>query len=260
MLIDILERLRSCAWVDLTHAFAPGIPHYVDFPDEVRTVLFHFDEGVGERGSGFLAHEYRHVGQWGTHMDPPSHFVREGRTLDEVGVREMILPLVVIDVREDCAADPDFACTRPRIEAWEALHGRVPAGAFVALHTGWDARWPDGDAIQNRGADGFSHYPGWAVDALELLVDEREITAIGHDQPDTDPGVRVSAGATPAEAYILGADRWQIEMLANLGAVPATGSLIVAAWPKPRGGSGFPVRAFAIVPPTEISAIAYTCT
>ena len=64
MLVDLLTQLRGCEWVDLTHAFAPGIPHYVGFPDEVRRVLFHFDVGVGEHGSGFLAHEYRHIGQW----------------------------------------------------------------------------------------------------------------------------------------------------------------------------------------------------
>jgi kynurenine formamidase len=249
MLTDILDRLRACEWVDLTHAFAPGIPHYVAFPDEVRTVLFHHDAGVGKLGDGFLAHEYRHIGQWGTHMDPPAHFIRGGRTQDEVGVEEMILPLVVIDVREACVSDPDFACTREVVEAWEARHGRVPAGAFVALHTGWGARWPDGEAMQNRGADGAAHYPGWAVDALALLVQEREITAIGHDMTDTDPGATVSAGQAPAETYILAADRWQIELLTNLDRVPATGALIVATWPKPLGGSGFPARAFAIVPP-----------
>lgn len=248
MLTDILDRLRACEWVDLTHAFEPGIPHYVDFPDEVRTVLFDFDEGVGERGSGFLAHEYRHIGQWGTHMDPPSHFTRGGRSQDEVDVREMILALVVLDAREACAAEPDFVCDQTFIRAWEAQHGEIPAGAFVALHTGWAERWPDADAMQNRDGAGVAHYPGWGVEALSLLVQQRRVTAIGHDVTDTDPGASVSAGQAPAESYILGADRWQIELLANLDRVPATGALIVATWPKPRNGSGFPARAFAIVP------------
>ncbi len=249
MLSEILAQLRTCTWVDLTYAFEPGIPHYLGFPDEVREVMFHFDEGVGVRGSGFLAHEYRHVGQWGTHMDPPSHFARDGRTQDTVDVREMILPLVVIDVREACAVDANFACTRRVIEAWEVRHGRVPDGAFVALHSGWGTRWPDAEAMQNCDAAGVAHYPGWAVDALELLVKERGITAIGHDMTDTDPGALVSVGQAPAETYILSADRWQIELLANLDRVPATGALVVATWPKPRNGSGFPARVFAIIPP-----------
>jgi kynurenine formamidase len=114
--------------------------------------------------------------------------------------------------------------------------------------TGWGARWPDGEAMQNRDADGTAHYPGWGVDALELLVHERRITAIGHDTTDTDPGVATSAGQEPAETYILAADRWQLELMANLEEVPASGAIVVATWPKPEGGSGFPARAFAIVP------------
>jgi kynurenine formamidase len=240
-LTELLEQLRACRWVDLTHAFAPGIPHYAGFPDEERRVLSDFDDG-------FLSHEYRHVGQWGTHVDPPSHFARDGRTLDEIRVEEMILPLAVIDVSDACAANPDFACGPADIEAWEARHGRVPAGSFIALHTGWSARWPDGEAMRNAGADGVPHSPGWSVDALRLLVEEREAAAVGHDTTDTDPGVDVNAGAVPAEAYILEAGRWQIELLANLDRVPATGALVVATWPKPLGGSGFPARVFAIVP------------
>jgi kynurenine formamidase len=247
-LTDLLDQLRACRWVDLTHAFEAGIPHFHLFPDEQRTTLFGFEEGDGTLGSGFLAHEYRHIGQWGTHMDPPAHFIRGGRFQDEVPVGEMILPLVVLDVRAQVEADPDYVADADLVLAWEERHGRVPERAFVALSTGWSDRWPDGEAMQNRDADGVAHYPGWGVDALELLIEGRGITAIGHDTTDTDPGARVAAGEYPAEAYLLGADRWQIELLANLAQVPPAGALVVATWPKPRGGSGFPARVFAIVP------------
>ena len=246
--LRLLEQLRAHPWVDLTHAFRPGIPHYHAFPDEERTVVFHFDEGVGTTGHGFLAHEYRHIGQWGTHMDPPSHFVRDGRAMDEVGVEEMILPLVVLDVRAQVEADPDFTLEAAAVRRWEAEHGPIPERAFVAMLTGWGARWPDADAMQNRDADGIAHYPGWGTEALELLVGERGITAIGHDTTDTDPGAAISAGQVPAETYILAADRWQLELMAHLERVPPSGAIVVATWPKPEGGSGFPARAFAIVP------------
>ena len=247
-LTEVLDQLRACRWVDLTHAFAPGIPHYSGFPDEERTVLYDFDEGVGTMGAGFLTHEYRHVGQWGTHCDPPVHFARGGRTSDEIGVEEMILPLVVLDLREEAAADPDLSLGTEHVRAHEAEHGEIGAGCFVAASFGWAARWPDADAMANRAADGVAHSPGWGAEALRLLVEERGATAIGHDVTDTDPGARVSAGEVPAETYILGADRWQLELMANLDQVPPRGALIVATWPKPLGGSGFPARAFAIVP------------
>lgn len=212
--------------------------------------LFHFDEGVGSAGTGFLAHRFTHIGQSGTHVDPPAHFARGGRFLDEQPVTDMILPLVVVDVRRQVAADIDHTVTVADLEAHEAheaQHGQIPAGAFVALLTGWADRWPDGDQMANRDADGAAHYPGWGVDALTFLVEQREVTAVGHDTTDTDPGVIVGGGSAPAETYILAADKWQIEMLAGLDQVPATGALIVATWPKPREGSGFPARVFAIV-------------
>jgi len=244
---DVLTRLRSCEWVDLTHAFGPGIPHYSAFPDEERQTIFHFDEGVGSVGTGFLAHRFSHMGQWGTHVDPPAHFARGGRFLDELPVQEMILPFVLIDVRRQVAADADYTLTVSDLEAHEAEHGTIPVGAFVALRTGWADRWPDSTAMANQDVDGVAHSPGWGVRALTFLVEERAVTAIGHETADTDPGAVVGTGSMPAETYILGADKWQIEMLANLDRVPPTGALIVATWPKPQEGSGFPARVFAIV-------------
>lgn len=240
-LADLLETLRACRWVDLTHAFGPGIPHYAGFPDEERVELFSHER------DGFLAHSYRHIGQWGTHMDPPAHFAAGGRTQDEVPVTDMILPLVVLDVRAQADADHDFVAGPEVVETFESAHGRILTGSFVALHTGWGQRWPDDAAMQNRDADGVPHYPGWDPKTLRLLVDERGVTAIGHDTTDTDRGIAVADGSLPAEAYVLRADRWQIELLANLDQVPVAGALIVATWPKPLRGSGFPARAFAIV-------------
>lgn len=234
-----LAMLRNANWIDLTHAFAPGIPHYAGFPDEEREVVIDYPDG-------FIAHRYSHVGQWGTHVDPPSHFLSGGRTLDELPITDMLLELVVLDATLDVAADPDYAAGRDLIAKHEHEHGVIPSGAFVALRTGWGRRWPDPDAMQNRDDAGVAHYPGWGIEALRILVEEREITAIGHEQTDTDPGIEISAGRVDAERYILHADRWQVELLANLERVPVRDGLILVTWPKPLRGSGFPARCIAL--------------
>ena len=41
---------------------------------------------------------------------------------------------------------------------------------------------------------------------------------------------------------------YQIELLTNLDKVPEAGAIVVVAFPKPKGGSGFPARVFSIVP------------
>jgi len=91
----LLDVLKSGPWIDLTHAFSPEIPHCEGFDDEQRIVLYHHEPGLGSKGQGFMAHEYRFPGQWGTHVDPGIHFSHSGSTLDAISVEGMILPLVV---------------------------------------------------------------------------------------------------------------------------------------------------------------------
>jgi kynurenine formamidase len=240
--------LQTHEWVDLTHAFEPGIPHWPGFPDEERETLYWYEPGVGTLGSGFYAQLFTHVGQWGTHVDPPAHFIPGLRTVDQIDVKEMVLPLVVIDVHEKVEANPDYTLKMEDIRAWESKYGKIPRGSFVAMRTDWSKRWPDMAAMRNEDENGVAHYPGWSLDVLKYLYEEREITASGHEPTDTDPGIATSQGDYSLEAYILSTNHYQIELLTNLDQVPEAGALVVAAFPKPKDGSGFPARVFAILP------------
>ena len=234
--------------VDLTHAFEPGIPRWAGFPDEKRETIYWYEKGRGSMGAGFFAEVYTHVGQWGTHVDPPAHFARGLRTVDQIELREMILPLVVIDVHEEAARNPDYKLTLERVKKWESEHGQIPAGAFVAMRTDWSKRWPDNAAMANKDKEGVAHYPGWSKEALQFLYEERKITASGHEPTDTDPGIATSKGDYSLESYILGTNHYQIELLANLDQVPESGAIVIVSFPKPKNGSGFPARVFAIAP------------
>ncbi len=235
------EHLAGAVFTDLTHAFFPGQPKFADFPDEERILLQ--DYGLGH---SCQVHHYSHVGQWGTHVDPPVHYIESGRTLDAISPHEMLLPLVILDISDRATRDPDSVPSVADIDVWEKRFGRIPAGSFVALRTDWSQRWPDKARMHNHDAAGKSHCPGWSREVLTCLIEERGVTAIGHEQLDTDPGLSVSAGDDGLERYVLSKDRWQIEMLTNLDKVPPAGALIIATWPKPKDGSGFPARAIAI--------------
>lgn len=245
---DIVATLQSKTFVDLTHAFDRNIPHWKGFDPAKRVTTYYYDEGVGVSGYGFLVHEYTHVGQWGTHVDPPAHFVKGKRFLDEISLKEMVLPLVVIDVHEKVAANADYLLTMDDINAWEAKHGAIPTGAFVAMRTDWSKRWPSQEEMQNQDANGVAHYPGWSIEVLKFLYETRKITASGHETTDTDPGIATSQDDYSLEYYILNQDHYQIELLTNLDKVPEAGAIVIATWPKPKKGSGFPARVFAIVP------------
>lgn len=163
-------------------------------------------------------------------------------------MQEMILPLVILDITHRVAGNPDATPTLQDVRDWERRNGNgtVPAGSFVALRTGWSRRWLDVGAMANRDAHGLSHTPGWSLEVLTFLINGRSVTAVGHEQTDTDPGLATSRQDFSLETYVLEQDRWQIELLANLDGLPEAGAAIVATWAKPLYGSGFPARVFAI--------------
>ena len=98
---QIQKVLASKKYVDLTHEFAPGIPRWPGFPDETRKTIYWYDKRQDTMGSGFFSELFTHVGQWGTHVDPPAHFIKGLRTVDQIDPKEMVLPLVVIDVHDE---------------------------------------------------------------------------------------------------------------------------------------------------------------
>jgi kynurenine formamidase len=235
-------KIKPRQFVDLTHAFSTAIPRWPGFPAEERKTIYTYEE------DGFFAELFTHVGQYGTHCDPPGHFHKGLRMIDEIPVREMMLPLVVIDCSQKVAANPDYQLVPGDVMAWEEKHGRIPAGSFVAMRSDWHKRFTDFEAFYNKDGKGQSHYPGWTIEALKFLFDERGVTAIGHEPIDADAAVAQREGFFSCESYVLKTNRFQVELIANLDKVPEAGALLVCSWPKPKSGSGFPARLFAILP------------
>ena len=245
---SIQQMLSSKRYVDLTHAFEPGIPRWPGFPDEMRKTIYWYEKRPDTVGAGFFSEVFTHVGQWGTHVDPPAHFIKGLRTVDQIDLKELILPLAVVDVHSESEKNPDYNLTVERLKKWEADHGQIPVGTFVAMRTDWSKRWPDSAKMENKDAKGVAHYPGWSLPALKFLYEERKITASGHETTDTDPGIATTKDDYSLETYILSTNHYQIELLTNLDQVPESGAVVVVSFPKPKGGSGFPARVFAILP------------
>ena len=101
-LTDALAVIQAHRFVDLTHAFAPGIPHWKGAPNERVKTLYTVEK------DGFRINEYCHIGQWGTHVDPPAHFHDGLHTVDQIDPKDMLMPLVIIDVHDKAAKNPDY--------------------------------------------------------------------------------------------------------------------------------------------------------
>jgi len=239
---QIFATLSQKRFVDLTHPFGPDSPHWKGFGNMTVRTLYTIPK------DGFHVDELCHVGQWGTHIDPPAHFHDGLLTVDQIDPKDMLLPLVVLDVHEKVARNPDYVLSLEDIRDWEKQHGRIPRHAFVAMRTDWARKWPDDAAMQNRDAAGVAHYPGWSRETLKLLYEERGIAASGHETTDTDPGVATTHDDYSLESYILGRNKYQIELLAGLDQVPEAGALVLVSFPRLEHGTGFPARVVAILP------------
>ena len=239
-LAEAYATLASHQKVDLTHAFGPATPVWSGFGQAKMTPAVDPKtlEAYTIAHDGFRATYYAMVGQYGTHVDPPAHFAPTGQTMDEIPLDEMILPLVVLDDTPYLGSDPAHAFSMEDLAAWEKTHGPVPKGAFVALRTDMSKDFETNPERFKR-----EPFPAWSLPVVKTLFEQRGAVAIGHEGMDTDTTPKMES-----ETYVLGHGHYQIEVMANLDKVPATGALIVVTWPKVKNGLGFPARAYAILP------------
>lgn len=241
-IVDSINYLKEEKWIDLTHTVSSEIPKFGDLPSISEETLYTWEDG-------FFLKTFCLPTSYGTHLDAPVHFVEGKRYLEDIDLKEFVLPLYVIHKEDEVAANPDYRLTKEDIIAYEKEHGDIPAGSLVAFSSGWSKRWEDKEAYYNIDTEGQAHTPGWAIDALEYLNEERKVAAIGHETLDTDSSLDVvKNGRLICEYYWLDQDKFQVEVLNNLPELPATGGAIFIAVPKIKGAPGFNARIFAIVP------------
>jgi kynurenine formamidase len=250
-LVDALAR-GAIKVVDLTQPLGPATPviglppMFAPSPGVTIDVISKYDDN----GPAWYWNALRFGEHTGTHFDAPIHWVT-GKNLkenacDTIPSRRFVGPAAVIDVTADVATNPDFLLTPERLEAWEREHGRIAAGAWVLLRTGWSTR--TGADFINSAADG-PHSPGFDATTSRLLASERDILGVGVETIGTDTG---QAGGFdppfPNHTIMHGAGKFGLASLCNLDQLPPTGAVVIAAPLKIVNGSGSPLRVIALVP------------
>lgn len=223
--------------VDLSYAINDKL---VPWPGDAR--WFEAQVNATVEKNGYFTRSFWMLEHYGTHLDAPIHFPPGKTTVDEIPPKQLFGPAVVLDVRAEGTKDADYQLPAERIEEWEKTHGRVPESAIVLLRTGWSARWPDAQRYRNQDAQGRMHFPGFSVEAVKLLL-QRKVSGIGCDTMSADYGASQDFAV---HHLALGAGLYHLENLADLSEIPEAGAFLMVAPIKLEGGSGGPVRVFAI--------------
>lgn len=240
------QDISSGRWIDLTHAFNEDSVYWPTAETFTKTEVFH---GHTEGGWFYSAYNFAAAEHGGTHIDSPIHFAEDARTTDQVPLDSLIGPGYVIDVTAQAEADVDYLVSAADIQAFEARHGEIPAGAIVLLNTGRATLYPDrasymGTAERGQDAVPKLHFPGLSEEGAELLV-QRGIGAVGIDTPSIDYGQSTDFAA---HVELMTHNVPAFENVADMSALPPTGSTIVALPMKIEGGSGGPLRIVAHLP------------
>ncbi len=223
---------------DMTHELSEEFPTFGGVPGIT------YDKQFDMAADGYNLYLLTVNEHTGTHIDAPLHFSEDGASVAEIPVENLACPLCVIDIRARASEDRDTQVTPDDLTAWIAEHGDIPDGACVAMNSGW-ADKVGTDAF--RGADaargGSLHFPGFHIEATQMLLEETNAAAIAVDTLSLDHGP--SADFATHYAW-LPAGRYGIEGLAGLDRMPAVGATLMVGAPKVRGGTGGPARIMAL--------------
>jgi kynurenine formamidase len=230
------RRRRKGRFCDLTHTFREGFPVFVVGEEPQRETIADYAT------SGFYAQRWTFGEHSGTHMDVPGHFVPGGRLSPEITLAELIVPIVVLDIRRRARMDPNAMVELEDIERFERKHGKIPKGALVAADSGWAEKVDDPDAFKGGPAFPNYNFPGWGLEAAMFLAEKRDVTGIGIDTLSLDPG---NSMTFPVHVDYLGTDRYGIENLTGLDCIPKTGATAYVGLIPWEEGSGGPCRVIA---------------
>jgi kynurenine formamidase len=225
--------------LDLSYAISDKL---VPWPGDEK--FFEANVNATIEKNGYFTRSFWMLEHYGTHLDAPAHFPPGKATVDQIPANQLMGPAVVLDVRAEGAKNADFQLPAASVEEWEKRHGRIPEGAIVLLRTGWASRWPDAQRYRNQDGQGKMHFPGFSTSAAKLLI-ERKVSGLGCDTMSIDYG---ASGDFAVHRLALGAGLYHLENLADLSEMPESGAFLIAAPIKLEGGSGGPVRVFALLP------------
>jgi kynurenine formamidase len=244
-------RSGSVEVIDLTTPLQESTP-ILELPAPfANTSRFRLEElsRYDDRGPAWYWNDIHTGEHTGTHLDAPNHWVtgRDGVDVSQAPMGLLVAPVVVIDMSREVEGDPDFLLEVAHIEAWQAEHGPLPEDGWLLYRTGWEARGGTQDAFMNADEAG-PHTPGVSAECARWIAQSSPLAGFGVETVGTDAGA--AGGFDPPFAchhFLMGAHKWGLTSLRNLGRLPATGAVLVVCPLPIVGGSGSPTRVLALV-------------
>jgi kynurenine formamidase len=254
---QLFDLIAGAKIVDLSVETGPNMP--CSPPEGQRMGQYLFNHYSQPRGQ-FLEYIQIHDDHTGTHIDSPSHFIPSvdtglphatefgGVTVEQLDLRQLIGPAVVVDVRGLVDTAPKGTktilaespmITKAFLEAWERENGSFSAGEIVLFRSDWS------DKYYKPYPEGFKYDRSHPAPADEAIIHLFEL-GVRHIGTDGRGIGALQDDNTPHWAA-LGRGILATENLTNLGQLPIRGALFVFLPHKFVGATGGMGRAIALV-------------
>ncbi|MGV2080219.1 MULTISPECIES: cyclase family protein [unclassified Rhizobium] len=221
--------------VDLTRPLQDGMPTYPTHPK-------YFQMRWCSMGDPAEMNQIVLGEHTGTHLDAPSHFVREGdparKNIDEIALDQLVGRAVKLTFGPFPAENVQV--TADEIRAWEASNFAIEERDIVLFDFQWGHKWAAGEA----GFDFLDRWPGLSRSAAEYLA-QKNVKVVGTDCISLDPGD--GGDDLAAHLTLLPKGILILENVCNLHAIQKE-TFFMALPLKIAGGTGAPVRAISVQP------------
>lgn len=218
--------------IDLTHELTSEIPSWTGSCGFRSEIKLDYKDSLDV---SFRVQQIKmHCGV-GTHIDAPSHCVKNGVSVSEILLDSLVRPFVKIDVSN--LADENYQVTIKDIKNFEGKEGLIEKGCFVAIRTGWDRFWGNPKQYVNN-----HQFPHISKEAAEFLL-EKDICGLGIDTISPD----IPKNSFPVHELFLGNNKYIIENIANLSQMPSKDCYVVILPIKGKDLTEAPVRMIGLV-------------
>lgn len=89
------------------------------------------------KDNGVEANSWKIHEHLGTHTDASNRFIAIQKSLDQIGLKDLIVPVVVIDIEGKTSKNSDAELTFEHIKNFEKENGIIPDNSCVMMYSGW---------------------------------------------------------------------------------------------------------------------------
>lgn len=256
---NLIDAAGACRFIDLAQPYYTGIPHHPAHPPFLYGLNKKHGDYVNPGGASSASEGLALGAHVGTHIDALCHFTCDGKLFGGVDVAPLqsyagglerhtidgVAPLfrrgVLLDIAKLAGVDAlpkDFVVTPEHLDATGVS---VQPGDVALIRTGWGRYWDDAAQFISQ-----VHSPGPRVEGAKWLS-ARGVFAAGSD---TAPFEFTPSPKMDVHVHLLVECGIHIIECLNLEELSACGAaefVFMAAPLKIRGGTGSPIRPYALV-------------